>query len=92
MGQYPTDKDLETLMAEAEDLIRQIDAAFLEDIDEAQRAKVEEHAQRIREAQSQIQESDEQKKISDFGHGAKGMHEAIQEITKAMGELAKYLT
>lgn len=92
MAQPPTDNDLERLMAEADELIRQIDAGFLAEIDEEHRAKVEIQAQRIKDAQSQIQEEGAQTKPSDFGHGAKGMHEAIREITKAMGELAKYLT
>ena len=41
---------------------------------------------------SAVQDKIEKKGSSKKDHGAEGMHEAIQEITKAMGALKKYIS
>ena len=92
MSEKPSSKDLAQLMADADALIQQMDGEFLENMNDAHRLAAEKHAQRLKEMKSAIEAHRENDEAADFGHGAKGMHEAIQEITKAMGELAKYLT
>lgn len=92
MSQKPSSKDLDQLMAEADELIQQINGDVLENMQDAHRVEVEKHAQTLKAKKSEIEAHRDNPKESDFGHGAKGMHEAIQEITKAMGQLAKYLT
>jgi hypothetical protein len=49
-------------------------------------------AQNLQRIKSEVQSKIEKKGTAKMDHGAEGMHEAIQEIAKAMGELAKYLT
>jgi hypothetical protein len=46
----------------------------------------------LKRIKSEVQGKIGEKGTSKIDHGAEGMHEAIQEIAKAMGELAKYLT
>ena len=92
MSQNLSPGDLEQLMAEADELIEQINTDLLENMSEEHRIEVEKYKTVLKQAQSSLKGNAEQGKESDFGHGAKGMHEAIQEITRAMSELAKYLT
>ena len=93
MTEKTSPRNLDQLMAEADALIQQMDGGFLQNMNDEHRLAAEKHAQRLKEMKSTIEANrGENDKDSDFGHGAKGMHEAIQEITKAMGELAKYLT
>jgi hypothetical protein len=56
------------------------------------RIKVEKHAQHLKKVKAAVQGKIEKKGASEIGHSAEGMHEAIQEIANAMGELARYLT
>ena len=93
MTEKTSPRNLDQLMAEADALIQQMDGEFLENLNDEHRLAAEKHAQLLKEMKSAIEaHRGEKDKTADFGHGAKGMHEAIQEITKAMGELAKYLT
>lgn len=84
-------KDIKQLMAEADELVKRIDADAIKDLKEEHRLQVEKHAQHLKKIKSAVQDKIEKKDDSKKDHGAEGMHEAIQEIAKAMGELAKYL-
>lgn len=84
--------NIEQLLAEADELIQQTDADVIQDIEEAHRLEVKKHAQHLKKIKSEVQGRLQTKNASAVGSGAEGMHEAIQEIGKAMGELKKYLT
>ena len=92
MSEYLESKDIKQLMAEADELVKRIDADAIKNMEEEHRLLVETHAQHLKKIKSAVQDNIEKKGASKKDHGAEGMHEAIQEITKAMGELAKYLT
>lgn len=92
MSEYLESKDIRQLMAEADELVKRIDADTIKNLKEEHRLQVEIHAQHLKKIKSAVQDKIEKKDASKKDHGAEGMHEAIQEITKAMGELAKYLT
>jgi predicted RecB family nuclease len=92
MTEYLESKDIKQLMAEADELVKRIDADAMKNMKEEHRLQVEKHAQQLKRIKSEVQGKIEKKGISKTDHGAEGMHEAIQEIAKAMGELAKYLT
>ena len=85
-------KNIEELLAEADELVRQINSDVIKDMKEEHRLQFEKHAQNLEKIKSEVQGRIQKKEASDIGSGAKGMHEAIQEINKAMGDLAKYLT
>jgi len=80
--------NIEQLMAEAEDLIQQINSDVINDMQEEHRLQFEKHAQDLKKIKSEVQGKIE-KKISS---GAEGMHEAILDIVKAMRDLKKYLS
>ena len=80
--------NIEQLLAEAEDLIQQINSEAINDMQEEHRLQFEKHAQDLKKIKSEVQGKIE-KKISS---GAEGMHEAIVDIVKAMRDLKKYLS
>ena len=81
-------KNIEQLLAEADELIQQINSDVIKDMKEEHRLQFEKHAQNLKKLKSEVQEKIVKKRSS----GAEGMHEAIQDIVKAMRDLKKYLS
>ena len=81
-------KNIDQLLAEADELIRQINSDAVKDMKEEHRIQFEKHAQNLKNIKSEVQGKIEKKTNS----GAEGMHEAIQDIVKAMQGLTKYLS
>jgi len=79
--------NIEQLMAEADDLIQQINSDVIKDMEEEHLLQFEKHAQNLKKIKSEIQGKIEKKRTSEIGSGAEGMHEAIQDIVKAMQDL-----
>ena len=92
MSKNVSSKSIDQLLAEADELIQKINSDAAKNIKDEHRLQVEKHAQHLKNIKSAVQGKIEKKGTSKKDHGAEGMHEAIQEITKAMSELAKYLT
>ena len=83
-------KNIEQLLAEADELIRQINSDAIKDIEEEHRIQFEKHAQNLKKIKSQVQEKIEKKGTSEISSSADGMHEAIQDIVKSMKDLKNY--
>jgi len=81
-------KNIEQLLAEADELIQQINSDVINDMQEEHRLQFEKHAQNLKKIKSQVQGKIEKETNS----GAEGMHEAIQDIVKAMRDLTKYFS
>ena len=81
-------KNIEQLLAEADELIEQIHSDAINDMQEEHRLQFEKHAQNLKKIKSEVQGKIEKKTNS----GAEGMHEAIQDIVKAMRDLTKYFS
>ena len=81
-------KSIDQLLAEADELIQQIQSDAIEDMKEEHRLQFEKHAQNLKRIKSEVQGKIEKKTNS----GAAGMHEAIQDIVKAMRDFTKYLS
>ena len=80
-------KNIEQLLAEADELIRQINSDILKDLEEEHRMQFEKHAQNFKKIKSEVQSKIEEKGTSEISDSADGMHEAIQDIVKAMKNL-----
>jgi hypothetical protein len=80
-------KSIEQLLAEADELIQQIQSDAIEDMKEEHRLQFEKHAQNFKKIKSEVQDKIEKKGTSEIGSGAEGMHEAILDIVKAMHDL-----
>ena len=81
-------KNIEQLLAEADELIQQINSDAINDMQEEHRLQFEKHAQNLKKIKSEVQGKIEKKANS----GAEGMHEAIQDIVKAVRAFKKYLS
>ena len=81
-------KNIEQLLAEADELIQQINSDVINDMQEEHRLQFEKHTQNLKKIKSEVQGRIEKKTNS----GAEGMHAAIQDIVKAMRDLTKYLS
>ena len=84
--------NIEQLLAEADDLIQQIHSDAIKDMQEEHLLQFEKHAQNLKKIKSEVQRKIEKKGTSEISSGAEGMHEAIQDIVKAMRDLTKYLS
>ena len=85
-------KNIEQLLAEADELIQQINSDVISDMQEEHRLQFEKHAQSLKKIKSEVQGKIGKKGTSEISSSADGMHEAIQDIVKAMRDLTKYLS
>jgi hypothetical protein len=81
-------RNIEQLLAEADELIQKINSDAINDMQDEHRLQFEKHAQDLKKIKSEVQGKIEKKTNS----GAEGMHEAILDIVKAVRDLKKYLS
>ena len=84
-------KNIDQLLAEADELIRQINSDAIKDMEEEHRIQFEIHAQNLKKIKSEVHGKIEKKGTSEISSSADGMHEAIQDIVKSMTDLKNYL-
>ena len=84
-------KNIEQLLAEADELIRQINSDAIKDMEEEHRIQFEKHAQNLKKIKSEVHGESGKKGTSEISSSADGMHEAIQDIVKSMNDLKNYL-
>lgn len=85
-------EDIEELLAEADALLQQIDPELIDYMEEERRLELEQHAQSLKRLKTEVQGKigeEETPKSRPYGEG---MHEAIEDIVKAMKTMASYLT
>jgi hypothetical protein len=85
-------EDIEQILAEADDLLQQIDAEILEYLGEEQRIELEQQIQSLRKLKSELKGEIRKEEPSQNGTYSNGMHEAIEDIVKALKALASYLS
>ena len=61
-------------------------------MEETQRIQMEIHANKLKKRRLEFQEEIEENKKSDSSSYGEGIHEAIDDIVKAMKTLTRYLT
>jgi hypothetical protein len=84
-------KNIDQLLAEADELIQQINSGAINDMEEGHRIQFEKHFQDLKKIKSEVHSKIEKKGTSEISSSADGMHEAIQDIVKAMKGLKNYL-
>jgi Skp family chaperone for outer membrane proteins len=84
-------KNIDQLLAEADELIQQMNSDAVKDLEEEHRIEFEKHAQNLKKIKSEVHAKIEKKGTSEISSSADGMHEAIQDIVKAMEGLKNYL-
>jgi hypothetical protein len=84
-------KNIEQLLAEADELIKQINSDAIKDMQEEHLLQFEKHAQSLKKIKSEVKGKIEKKGTSEISSSAEGMHEALQDIVKAMRDLKNKL-
>ena len=85
-------KDIDQLLAEADELIKQINSNAIKDMEEEQCIQFEKHAQSLKRLRSEIQEKIDKQGAPDSGTYSEGMHQAIEDIATAIKNLGSYFT
>jgi hypothetical protein len=85
-------KDIDRLLAEADELIKQINSDAIRGMEEEHRIQFEAHAQNLKKLRSEVQEKIDQQGTPEGGAYSEGMHQAIDEIVTAMKNLASYFS
>ena len=91
MSKNSEPENIEQLLAEADELIRQINSDAIDDMQEEHRLQFEKHAQHLEKIKSEVQDKIQKKETTEIGSGAEGMHAAIQDIVRAMQDLKNKL-
>jgi hypothetical protein len=84
-------EDIEQILAEADELLKQIDPEVIKYMEEEQRAQLEQQAQSLKKLKSEVQDRVGKEGTPETGSYGEGMHEAIEDIVKAMKGLSSYL-
>ncbi len=84
-------EDIEQILAEADELLQQIDSEIIEDMEEEQRAQLEQQAQSLKKLKSEVQDKIAKEGPSQSRLYSEGMHEAMDDIVKAMKALASFM-
>ena len=85
-------KNIDELLAEADELIEQINSDVIKYMKEEDRLQFEKHTYNLKKIKSEVQAKVGEKGTSDIGSGAEGMHAAILDIVKSMRDFTKYLS
>jgi F0F1-type ATP synthase membrane subunit b/b' len=85
-------EEIEQILAEAEDLLQQLDPEIIEYLEQEQRAQLEQQAQSLKRLRSELQDQIGQEGPPESSSYSEGVHEAVEDIVKAMKGLARYLS
>lgn len=83
----PEEKSTEQIMAQADQLINELDALITQDIEEQKRIRLEQAAQKLKNAKADPEKAKAAKKRGSLGEG---IHEAIDDVIKAMKEFGHH--
>ena len=86
------DEDIAQILAEADDLLKQIDPEIIEYMEEARRLELEQHAQSLKKLKSELQDKIGKEGTLESSSYSGGVHQAMDDIVKAMKGLASYLS
>jgi len=85
-------KSIEELLAEADELIEQINSDSIKYMKDEHRLQFEIHAENLKKIKSEVQGRIAKQGEAEIGSGAEGMHAAILDIVKAMRDFTKYVS
>ncbi|MFH1976080.1 MAG: hypothetical protein ABIJ52_11055 [Pseudomonadota bacterium] len=84
-------RKIESILSEADELLSKYNSLLIEDMEETKRTQIEIYANELKKLRFKVQEKTEKDKTSDYGSSGEGIHEAIDEIVKAMKNLTRDL-
>lgn len=85
--------NIDQVLAEADELIKKVNAMVIEDINDRNRVEFENYRRKLIKSRSKIHESISEESTAEERRSiAEGFHEAYQEIVKAMKDLKAFLS
>ncbi|MHC1730161.1 MAG: hypothetical protein AB9866_29880 [Syntrophobacteraceae bacterium] len=85
-------EEIERIMAEADDLLGKIDPEIIKYLEEEKRIQLELQAHSLKKLKSVVQDKISKEGTPESGSYGEGMHEAIEDIVKAMKGMSSYLS
>ncbi len=85
------DEDIEQILAEADDLLKKTDPEIIEYMEEERRIQLAEHAEKLEKLKAEVEGKMGKEGTPESGSYGEGIHEAIQDIVKAMKNLMSSL-
>lgn len=85
-------KEIEQILAEADELLLQIDPQIIEYLEEERRFQLEQQAQSLKKLKIEVEGKIGSEGAPESSSYSEGVHEAIENIVKAMKGLAGYLS
>jgi hypothetical protein len=85
-------EEIERILAEADELLKQIDPEIIEYLEEGERIQLEQQAQSLKKLRMEVQDKLGQEGAPENTPYSEGVHDAIEDIVKAMKGLAGYLS
>ena len=85
-------EEIQQILAEADDLLKQTDPEIIEYMEEERRLQLEQEAQALKQLKSEVHDKIGKDGPPESSSYSDGVHEAIDAIVKAMKSLARYLS
>lgn len=84
-------RNIESILSEADELLNRYNSLLTEDMEETKKTQLEIYANELKKLRFKVQDKTEKDKTSDYGSSGEGIHEAIDEIVRAMKNLTSDL-
>ncbi len=84
-------RNIESILSEADELLNKYNSLLIEDMEETKKTQLEIYANELKKLRFKVQDKTEKDKTSDYGSSSEGIHEAIDEIVRAMKNLTRDL-
>ncbi|PIU30762.1 MAG: hypothetical protein COT06_11845, partial [Syntrophobacteraceae bacterium CG07_land_8_20_14_0_80_61_8] len=77
------EEDIEQILAEADELLQQIDSEIIEYGEDERRLQLEQYVQDLKKLKSEVHDKIGQEETSDSSSYGEGVHQAMEDIVKA---------
>ncbi len=85
-------KKIEKILSRADELLDQLNSGLIEDMEETRRIQVEAYAETLKKRRLEVLEKIKKAEKLENASTSEGIHEAIEDIVKAMKAMKSYLT
>ena len=85
-------KKIEKILSRADEMLDQLNSGLIEDMEETRRIQVEVYAETLKKRRLEVLEKIEKAEKLENASTSEGIHEAIEDIVKAMKAMTSYLT
>ena len=85
-------KKIKKILSRADELLDQLNSGLIEDMEETRRIQVEAYAETLKKRRLEVLEKIEKAEKLEHASTSEGIHEAVEDIVKAMKAMKSYLT